>query len=145
MKSYIIKVKDKEYTVFQDELNIYQDHRIAQLFSDLDIKNIDDIKNLTFSQIISLLSKSNVLIKFLSIILTDVLGNPVPDNIIGSIKNSQLEIIFKDFFSLNPKLKELLMILKNALISTNLTSISKNLKEKSNPNLHSSQNQHSKN
>lgn len=117
----------KEYkigntSVYQDELNAEQDQNIAELFTRLDLGDISDIASLRFDVIIKAIAKFKALSKFLSIILTDKDGNPIPESLAGKIKNSQMEGIIKDFFSLNPKVRELLTNLKNALLSMNTIS-----------------------
>lgn len=96
---------------FQEELTLQQDKRIAELITSLNIKDFAELKA---AQLIELLSKNELLEKFLHIIF-HVNYLPQGRNF-SQLRNSELERVFTDFFFLNPTAKKLLQILNVAAV-----------------------------
>lgn len=89
---------------YQEELNLEQDHKIAELIKSINLDNLKDFNNLSVESVVKLLLDSKLINEFLNIILI-----PVDSTVsikINEIKNSTLIQIFKDFFLCNEWLTE---------------------------------------
>jgi len=105
-------------TAVQEEIDTEQFHSIIVLLADVDVQNLDEIKSFKFLKI---LKKKNIIAKFLSVILKDTNGNPIPDSKL-ILKFSDFKKVYDDFFSFNP---ELISELKNfgSKLASGLTSV----------------------
>ncbi|HCA42131.1 MAG TPA: hypothetical protein DEP28_02645 [Bacteroidetes bacterium] len=103
---------------FQEELNLGQDIQLTELLQETSLEEFSNVDNMNVAQLIKLISKENLITKFLRIILFNNEGNSLSDEDCFKIKNSQLELIINDFFSLNPSVKNLLMSISKALTGT---------------------------
>lgn len=104
----------------QDELTIEQDYKLIDLLSELGIGEGQDLLNTPIKDIIGKLVKNDLLTKLLNIIL--VIEKGAPDW--QKLKNSELQEVIKDFFTLNPLVLELLKTFGSVqgITNTNTTS-----------------------
>lgn len=118
----------------QEELTIEQDYQLMDLLSELGIGEGQELLNTPIKDLIGKLVKNDLLSKLLDVILT-VNGKPadaeLPDPPNGGVnwkklKNSELQEIMTDFFSLNPLVVQLLKGFGSGLgmMNTNTTSSS---------------------
>ena len=94
---------------YQEELNLDQTERLTTLLLQIDFANV--IEN-TLQEFIQMLSSGKVIQKVLDIIL---IGNT--ENDYTQLKNSELQKVFSDFFSLNPTAVGWLKNIAQGLIS----------------------------
>ena len=119
-------------SAYQEQLNLGQDMELSQIALKLDLNasSLSNMKNL-----VETLIREKVLISFLKIILLPVpmqslpsltlvsLDDEIPEELLLSLKNDELENILMDFFSLNPKPIKLLKTIAGEAI-TLLTTVS---------------------
>jgi hypothetical protein len=98
---------------YQDELTLEQDIKLTQLFSKIDLQNIADVKII---DLISLISKENIIPDLLRIILLSESG--IDESKFMSLKNSELKGVIEDFFTLNPLVKDALGIFRTVAAMT---------------------------
>jgi hypothetical protein len=84
----------------QEELTIEQDYKIMELLSELGIEDGKEILNTSIKDIIGKLVKNDLLSKLLNVILSVKENKSEPNW--KKLKNSELNEVIKDFFSLNP-------------------------------------------
>lgn len=114
----------------QEELTIEQDYKLMDLLSELGIGEGQELLNTPIKDIIGKLVKNDMLSKLLNIILTakdkitDEGGN-TPAGLVDwkTLKNSELQEVMTDFFSLNPLVLQLFRGLGSGLgmMNTNTT------------------------
>ena len=115
---------------WQEELTIEQDYKLMDLLSELGIGEGQELMNTPIKDIIGKLVKNDMLSKLLNIILTakdkitDEGGN-TPAGLVDwkTLKNSELQEVMTDFFSLNPLVLQLFRGLGSGLgmMNTNTT------------------------
>lgn len=110
------QIGNKEF--YQEELTLGQDIQLTELLQETSLEQYSNIDNMNVAQLIKLISKENLITKFLRIILLNNDGKVLEDKDALKIKNSLLELIINDFFSLNPSVKNLLMSISGALAGT---------------------------
>ena len=99
--------KKREYEISgrkfsQSELTLGQDLKLAEILSEIDIK---DFANMTVIELVKILSKNNLIIRFLSVILKkEFIEDFNPDEFLN-LTNTELSGIFADFFDFNPILR----------------------------------------
>ena len=103
MKKY--KINDVEFT--QDELAWNQDKKLIlilkeHLGGDFNI----DLGSLSIMEIFDKLTDNDLVEQFLSIVLIPVKKINIIPELFGDIKNSELEAVITDFFTLNKRLIE---------------------------------------
>lgn len=105
-------------TAFQSELTIKRDYRVMKLVKALKldkmIKGAKEIQSFSIEDWIDILLDSELIEKFLSEILYDESGMSFGHHDkgfeiqkFGELRNSELEEIINDFFTMNPTLKRL--------------------------------------
>jgi hypothetical protein len=100
----------------QEELSIEQDYRIAELMTELEIPGFEDIEKMQIQNLIKLLASSGVLEKFLEVILLPAKDTEgISAEKLKTLKNSEVQKVMDDFFTLNPLVKSLLQNLKDVL------------------------------
>lgn len=115
----------------QEELTIEQDYKLMDLLSELGIGEGQELLNTPIKDIIGKLVKNDLLSKMLEIILT-VTGPLLDDQTIPlkedknwlKLKNSELQEVITDFFSLNPLVLQLLKGLGSGLGIMNTNTMS---------------------
>lgn len=85
---------------YQEELNLHQTEKLTAVMLELDFS---DIVNKSLQDFILMLTNGKVITKILDIILIGVPENDlIKDVDYSALKNSELQAVFGDFFSLNP-------------------------------------------
>lgn len=112
-------------TASQDELTIEQDYKLMDLLSELGIGEGKELLETPIRDIIGKLVKNDLLSKFLRIILRVENQNTdlTPVNW-KKLKNSELQEVINDFFSLNPLVPQLLRGLGSGLGISTLNTMS---------------------
>lgn len=107
-------------TASQEELTIEQDYMLMDLLSELGIGEGQDLLNTPIKDIIGKLVKNDLLSKFLDIILNvnETQADQLPGNWL-KLKNSELQEVITDFFTLNPLVLQLLKTFGSGLGTTN--------------------------
>lgn len=114
----------------QEELTIEQDYKLMDLLSELGIGEGQELMNTPIKDIIGKLVKNDMLSKLLNIILTekDKIVDEGGNTLAGlvdwkTLKNSELQEVMTDFFSLNPLVLQLFRGLGSGLgmMNTNTT------------------------
>ncbi|MBE2218025.1 MAG: hypothetical protein IAE90_07480 [Ignavibacteria bacterium] len=98
-------------------LTIAQEKALLDLLVKLDLKDWSDLANIDFNKLHKVLVEADGLCKFLDIILLDkeFSGAYVdPDTYYNTLHTPEVEVIIKDFFSLNPSK---LAILQNTVLT----------------------------
>ena len=126
MKTYNLKCG---ITCIQDELNLEQDHDIAELILSLKDTSLaklfeGDLANIKIMDVILLLKDNNLIQKLLAIVLLKENLEKIPEEDFNKIKNSELMEVLTDFFNLNPKLVGLLTSFGKGLASQIQNSMS---------------------
>lgn len=103
-------------TAYQEELDIEQDEKLTEVLMGFDV-NALSFENTTIKDLIQRVVNEKAVHKILSIILF----SEDKDFDVRYIKNSELEMIFSDFFSLNPTAINWLKTIGGALISMSQT------------------------
>mgnify|MGYP000895635158 CR=1 FL=1 len=103
---------------YQEELTLGQDIQLTELIQETSLEEFSNVDTMNVAELIKLISKDKLITKFLRIILQSNSGNQLEDEDALKIKNSQLELIINDFFSLNPSVKNLLMSISKSLTGT---------------------------
>ncbi len=103
-------------TAHQEELDIEQDEKLTEVLMGFDV-NALSFENTTIKDLIQRVVNEKAVYKILSIILF----SEDKDFDVRYIKNSELEMIFSDFFSLNPTAINWLKTIGGALISMSQT------------------------
>lgn len=103
--SYTLNLKSITLKCVQEELRIKKSFELLNLLTRCNVESFADLLNLTFAQILDILTKHNILAEFFSIVLTydRVLS---PD--FNQLRNSDAINILEDFFFLNPAVMQLL-------------------------------------
>lgn len=100
----------------QEELSVEQDYKIAELFAELEISKFDDIREMNIQDMIKLLAGSNIVERFLEIILIPAGSSGwISSEKLRTLKNSEVKEVIHDFFTLNLLLSGLLQNLSSAL------------------------------
>lgn len=107
---------------FQEELNLEQDEKLTGILLGFDINSFS-LETTSIKDLINTLVKEKALNKILDIILLPS-GNEKQDY--SQLKNSELQTVFSDFFSLNPTVINWLKT-----IGSGLTSLPQTLSTKS--------------
>lgn len=84
----------------QEELDLDQDEKLTEILLGFDL-NTFSLDN-SISDLIKSIVKEKALLSVLKIILVPDSEQAIPDATFAGIKNSELQNIFNDFFSLNP-------------------------------------------
>jgi hypothetical protein len=103
-------------TAHQEELDIEQDEKLTEVLMGFDV-NALSFENTTIKDLIQRVVNEKAVYKILSIILF----SEDKDFDVRYIKNSELEMIISDFFSLNPTAINWLKTIGGALISMSQT------------------------
>lgn len=90
----------------QDELTIEQDYKLMELLLELGVEEGQDILKTPLKNIVKVLVKNDLASKFFGIILQTEADQPEADW--KKLKNSEVEEVMTDFFSLNPVVHQLL-------------------------------------
>jgi len=106
-------------TAWQEELTLAQDIKITELFAKV---NIQDFAATKVIDLIKIISKENLIVDFLRIILQS--ENEIADDKLLSLKNSELKGVIEDFFALNPLVSNMLGIFKLAAVTANMNTTS---------------------
>lgn len=114
---------------YQEELTLKQDDAIIRLIEDFDL---DDIKegNIKIKSLIQFLLKNNALVKALRIILN--IPDDLSDEMILTLNNSELQVVFQDFFLLNPGAEQIRQTLLLASATTNMMKLKNMMDPKNN-------------
>ncbi len=123
-------MQKKEYnfsigiTATQEELNIEQDYQLMDILSELGIGEGQDLMNTPIRDLIGKLVKNDLLSKLLDVILQVADQQTSPDW--KKLKNSELQEVITDFFTLNPLVVQLFKGLGSGLGMSimNTTSLS---------------------
>ncbi|MBV6480205.1 MAG: hypothetical protein HGGPFJEG_03057 [Ignavibacteria bacterium] len=91
------------FIAWQEELNLQQDEELAKVLLNINIAYLNE--NSDIKSLLGLLMQEKILNKVLNIIL---ISNDCSEVNYDLLKNSELEVVFKDFFSLNPTAMKLL-------------------------------------
>ncbi len=99
---------------YQEELSIEQDYKIAELFAELKISELSDLKEMKIHDLIKLLSGANIIERFLEVILIPAdVSIELSAEKLKMLKNSEVKEVIYDFFTLNPFVRELLQSLSD--------------------------------
>jgi hypothetical protein len=90
---------------YQEEMNLEQDQSLAEIILGFDLKSFS-LETTSIKDLVDIILKEKALNKILDIILFRSDGS---SDCFDLLKNSELQIIFEDFFSLNPTVKDWLM------------------------------------
>lgn len=101
---------------YQEELDLRQDELLTEILLELNIETFS-FGNTKIKELVNILIKERVLIKVLDIILTTVKDTECD---FLKLKNSELEEVFEDFFSLNPTVTNWLRNIGKGLTSSPL-------------------------
>lgn len=111
----------------QDELTIEQDFQLMELLMELGLEEGQDILKTPLKNILKILVKNNLVSRFFNIILRIEADHPEANWI--KLKNSEVEEVMTDFFSLNPMLSQLLISFGKNPDTLNMSMTSSNSKE----------------
>lgn len=118
-KSYTFSLLGIKAT--QEELTIEQDYKLMELLSEVGIEEGQSFADMKISELIKKLVKGDLLSRLLDTILTVKGDSPNWKK----LKNSELNEVIQDFFSLNPIALQLLRLLgKSAVIQNTNTTLS---------------------
>lgn len=104
----------------QEQINLDQDFRLADILLELNLKDLNFEKT-SIIEVISTLFENKIIYKILLVILLPDGDGEIKSEELGKLKNSELQIIFNDFFSLNPTAKDWLKTIGEGLISIQTT------------------------
>jgi len=107
---------------YQEELTLGQDEELVGVLMGLDISGVDMDKT-ALKEIIGKLLNDNVLYKLLQVVLI-IPGNEekMPVEKLKQLRNSELQAVIGDFFSLNPTARDWLKTIGSGLISGQTTT-----------------------
>lgn len=111
----------------QEELTLGQDEKLVEIMMGLELSGVD-LENTKLRDIISQLLSENLLYKMLQVVLIaehtdkDFTRGGINIDRLRSLKNSELEAVIKDFFSLNPTARDWLKTIGSGLISGQTTT-----------------------
>ncbi|MBK9333841.1 MAG: hypothetical protein IPM96_15900 [Ignavibacteria bacterium] len=88
-------------TAAQDELNLGQDYKIMSLLSGLGIEDGKELLDSSIGDIIKKIVENDLVSELLNIILV-IDNDTAADRNWSVLKNSELQKVIEDFFSLNP-------------------------------------------
>lgn len=106
----------------QEELTLGQDEKLVEIMMGLELSGVD-LENTKLRDIISQLLNENLLYKMLQVAL---IAEPAEAEIsieqLKSLKNSELEAVIRDFFSLNPTARDWFRTIGSGLTSGKTTT-----------------------
>ncbi len=108
-------------TATQEELTIEQDYRLMEILSDLGVDEGKDLLSHSIKDLIVRLIKNDLLSGILNVILT---VNTRSEYDWKKLKNSELNQIITDFFSLNPLVLNLFETLRSAQVTGSMNTMS---------------------
>lgn len=101
----------------QEELTLGQDEKLVEIMMGLELSGVD-LENTKLRDIISQLLNENLLYKMLQVVLIiEPEGKEIEIDQLRSLKNSELEAVIKDFFSLNPTARDWFRTIGSGLTS----------------------------
>lgn len=107
---------------YQEELTLGQDEELVGIMMSLDIAGID-VEKTKLSEIIGKLVSDQLLYKLLQVVLIiPDSGDKVSVEQLRQLRNSELQAVVGDFFSLNPTARDWLKTIGSGLISGQTTS-----------------------
>lgn len=110
----------------QEELSLGQDEQIVGILMGLELSGID-LEKTQLKEIVSQLLNENLLYRMLQIVLiSEPTGDAIPVESLKLLKNSELEAVIKDFFSLNPTAADWFRTIGSGLTSGKTTTDTKN-------------------
>lgn len=102
---------------YQEELTLGQDEELVGVLMALDISGVD-LEKTQIKEIIEKLLSDNLLHKLLQVILViPGMEQKIPVEKIKQLRNSELQAVIGDFFSLNPTARDWLKTIGSGLIS----------------------------
>lgn len=106
---------------YQEELTLGQDEELVGIMMSLDIAGID-VEKTKLSEIIGKLVSDQLLYKLLQVVLIiPGSGDKVSVEQLKQLRNSELQAVIGDFFSLNPTAQDWLKTIGSGLISGQTT------------------------
>lgn len=111
------------YEAHQEELSLEQDEKLTAILLTL---NLSSLAEISINELITTLTKEKLIPKVLGIIL---IGKE--DNDYSKLKNSELEMVMADFFSLNPTAIAWLKTIGEGLASLKMIPSTSNLPKES--------------
>lgn len=107
---------------YQEELTLGQDEQLVGVLMGLNISDID-IEKTQIKDVIGKLLSDNVLYKLLQVVLI-IPGSEdkMPVEKLKQLRNSELQAVIGDFFSLNPTARDWLKTIGSGLISGQTTT-----------------------
>jgi hypothetical protein len=107
---------------YQEELTLGQDEELVGVLMELDIEGVD-LEKTQIKEIIEKLLSDNLLHKLLQVILViPGMEQKIPVEKIKQFRNSELQAVIGDFFSLNPTARDWLKTIGSGLISGQTTT-----------------------
>jgi hypothetical protein len=101
---------------YQEELSLGQDEQLVGILMNLELAGTD-LENTKLKEIISRLLNDNLLYKMLQVVLISAEEKEIETEDLKSLKNSELEAVIKDFFSLNPTARDWFRTIGSGLTS----------------------------
>lgn len=114
---------------YQEQLNLEQDIELSKIFSDLmgvEVSSAVGNPSGFIQDIFKKLNREKRILSILKIILIQEDGSEIQDDKLLSLKNSEIENICMDFFSLNPTLISWLKTIGKEVISMMMMKSTKN-------------------
>ena len=101
----------------QEELTLGQDEKLVEILMGLELSGVD-LENTKLRDIISQLLNENLLYKMLQVVLiAETADAEITIEQLKSLKNSELEAVIRDFFSLNPTARDWFRTIGSGLTS----------------------------